>query len=420
MTQIKFEQGDCLNVLKNQPDEFYNLVYLDPPFFTQQVHKLKSRDGLKEFSFNDLWKSHDQYAEFIFKVLLEIKRVLSSTGTLFFHCDKNASYIIRLLLDSIFGVENFQSEIIWTYKRWSHSKKGLLPAHQTIFFYSKTSDFKFNKVFVDYSPTTNLDQITQKRARDKRGKTVYATDKNGDVILNGSKMGVPLGDVWDIPYLNPKAKERVSYPTQKPVVLLERIINLCTNENDWILDPFCGSGTTLVAAILNHRNALGIDISEQAINIAKQRVENPIKSESLLLKKGKESYINSYSDIDLYLNGLDYVPIQRNSGLDAILKNGINETPVFIRIQRNTETIMEAATLMTKAMTKKGKAISLLIVTNKNNMTNVSDLTLKFSNILFIDAVSEAINKSLTNYLLVDKHINITQSEFEQSSLLYS
>ena len=395
MSQIKIEQGDCINILKLHPENFYDLVYLDPPFFTQQIQRLKSKDGSVEFSFNDLWKSHEQYAEFIHERLLEIKRVLSPKGSLFFHCDKNASHIVRLLLDSIFGEKNFQSEIIWTYKRWSNSKKGLLPAHQTIFFYSKSSEFKFNKIFVDYSPTTNLDQITQKRARDERGKSVYATDENGDIIFNNSKKGVPLSDVWEIPYLNPKAKERVSYPTQKPIILLEKIIKLCTNENDWILDPFCGSGSTLVAAKLNGRNALGIDVSDLAINLAKERINNPIKSESLFLKKGKEAYINSFADMEIYLRGLEYVPIQRNSGIDAILKNGINGFSVFVRIQREHETVEEAAIQLTKSLSKKGKNISILIVTNNKNTNDSHGNLYDFPGILFVDAVSEAIKKSL-------------------------
>jgi len=112
MTKIIFEQNDCLNALRNQPTDFYDLIYLDPPFFTQQMQKLKSRDGLKEFSFSDLWKSHEEYTYFLYERLVEIKRVLSPTGSLFFHCDKNASHIIRLLLDSVMGGDNFQAEII--------------------------------------------------------------------------------------------------------------------------------------------------------------------------------------------------------------------------------------------------------------------------------------------------------------------
>lgn len=104
------------------------------------------------------------------------------------------------------------------------------------------------------------------------------------------KKGVPLSDVWDIPFLNPKAKERVGYPTQKAILLLEKIIEISTNENDLILDPFCRSGTTLVAASLLKRKYIGIDINPEAIILAKQRLKNPMKTESMLIKKGKDAY----------------------------------------------------------------------------------------------------------------------------------
>ena len=144
---------------------------------------------------------------------------------------------MKIVLDEIFGVANFQSEIIWTYKRWSNSKKGLLNNHQSIFFYSKTKNFKFNTIYTDYSETTNVDQILQDRIRDEKGKSRYKVDENGRVVMGKAKKGVPLSDVWEIPYLNPKAKERVGYPTQKPIILLEQIIKLVTDENDVVLDP---------------------------------------------------------------------------------------------------------------------------------------------------------------------------------------
>ena len=194
-------------------------------------------------------------------------------------------------MDEIFGSDYFQSEIIWTFKRWSNSKIGLLPAHQNIFFYSKTSNFKFNKIFTDYSYTTNIDQILQNRKRDEFGKSVYDNDENGDIKLNLEKKGVPLSDVWDIPFLNPKANERVGYPTQKPVILLKKIIELVTSEGDLVVDPFCGSGTTLVAAKLLNRNFIGIDISEDAVELANNRVANPMETRSNLLKKELSSII---------------------------------------------------------------------------------------------------------------------------------
>ena len=236
------------------------------------------------------------------------------------HCDRSASHHLRIALDEVFGASNFQSEIIWSYKRWSNAKKGLLNAHQIIFFYSKTKDFKFNPVYTDYSPTTNLDQIFQKRARDENGKTVYKTSKNGGTELIKEKKGVPLSDIWEIPYLNPKAKERVGYPTQKPILLLERIIELVTNEGDIVLDPFCGSGTTLVAAHLLERKYIGLDQSKEAIGLSKQRLKNPIKTESNLLKNGKESYMNQNPETLEILNRLHIVPVQRNKGIDGFLK----------------------------------------------------------------------------------------------------
>jgi len=356
--------GDCLDILPSFEDESIDLIYLDPPFFTNTIQKLKTRDGSQEFSYSDIWKSHEEYAEFLYRRLKELKRVLKSDGSIFVHCDKNSTHIVKMLLDDIFGLKQFQSEIIWYYKRWSNSKKGLLPSHQTIYFYSKTQYFKFKTLYNDYSETTNIDQILQKRVRDKNGKTVYAKDKDGNTINSDIKKGVPLNDVWEIPYLNPKAKERVGYPTQKPILLLERIIEIASIEGDTILDPFCGSGTTLVAGKLNNRKVIGIDKSQEAITLTKSRLDNPIKSESNLLKKGKASYKNVDSLVEKLLNGIDYIPVQRNSGVDAILKETYQDSPILIRIQKEYETIEDAIKSLNKAVVTKGSKKSFLIRTN--------------------------------------------------------
>jgi site-specific DNA-methyltransferase (adenine-specific) len=105
------------------------------------------------------------------------------------------------------------------------------------------------------------------------------------VVQADEKKGVPLSDVWDIPFLNPKAKERTGYPTQKPIELLERIIKISTDENDLVLDPFMGSGTTLVSAKLLNRRYIGIDRNKDAFDIAQNRLENPFKTKSNLLEK---------------------------------------------------------------------------------------------------------------------------------------
>lgn len=371
--EAKLHLGDCLDILSGIDAESVDLIYLDPPFFTQKTHSLRSKDREKEFSFQDIWSSDGEYASFLHLRLKEMWRVLSPTGSIFFHCDRNASHIARILLDDIFGSELFQSEIIWSYRRWSNTRKGLLPAHQNIFYYTKSDKFTFNTILNGYSPSTNVDQILQKRERDSMGKTVYQTDNEGNPIPNGGKKGVPLSDVWDIPYLNPKAKERVGYPTQKPLLLLERIINLATNEGDMVLDPFCGSGTTLVAAKLLGRNAIGIDTSKDAIGITKKRLANPIKTESNLLKKGRNSYKNAQKELLTLLQGLDYVPVHRNKGIDAILKTDIQGEPILIKIQRSTETILEAANLLNKASKGKNAAALFLIATQKGGFFEFGD-----------------------------------------------
>ncbi len=364
----KVIHGDCLNELLNVDTDSIDMVYLDPPFFTNRNHSSITRDRKKKFCFSDIWQDLSDYAEFMEVRIQQIHRVLKDTGSIFVHCDASANFILRPLLDDIFGKKQFRSEIIWTYKRWSNSAKGLLPAHQTIFFYSKTDKYKFNRIYGEYSETTNIDQILQLRVRDEHGVSTYATDKEGNVIFGGEKKGVPLSDVWDIPFLNPKAKERTGYPTQKPVLLLERIIELTTDRGDLILDPFSGSGTTLVAAKILGRNYIGIDSSKEAVELAQSRLYEPKKTESALLKQGRDSYINANKDALAVLNGLDLLPVQRNSGIDAFLKIRADGSLVPIKVQRNTETITDAARKLERAVKSKKSIIGILVRTYKDDL----------------------------------------------------
>jgi site-specific DNA-methyltransferase (adenine-specific) len=370
-----------------------NLAYIDPPFFTQKVHQLHNRDRTRSFSFEDQWSSQQEYTEFLFERLVEIRRLLSVKGSVFFHCDRNATHIARSLLDEIFGQENFRAEIIWHYRRWSNSLRGLLPAHQTIYYYTSTDEFTFNPLWSEYSPATNVDQLLQRRKRDRFNKTVYERDENGNVVPHGRKAGVPLSDVWDIPYLNPKAKERTGYPTQKPILLLERIINLATNNGDVVLDPFCGSGTTLVAAQLLNRVAIGIDISQDAVDLTKSRLQQPTKSDSLLLAIGRESYRNADVDILALLEGLDYVPVQRNQGIDAILKDDFGGTPVPVRVQRDHETVIEAAMKLKRASASKGAKVMFLVVLVKGGCFEFAEELPK--EVIPIDAPANTIREFL-------------------------
>lgn len=356
--------GDCLEIMRSIENSSIDLIYLDPPFFTEKKHKLKNRERNKEFIFDDIWGSDKGYAEFLKERMEMMKNLLRDDGSIFVHCDKSGEHIVRAILDSVFGKKNFQSEIIWSYKRWSNSKKGLLPNHQNIYFYSKSKKFKFNTIYTAYSETTNVDQILQLRTRDEHNKSVYAKDNDGSFKHGDKKKGVPLSDVWDIPYLNPKAKERVGYPTQKPLILLERIVELVTNKGDMVLDPFCGSGTTCVAASRLGRKYIGIDISPEAVELSKSRIDNPVKTESNLLKNGRASYINADKAALSLLEGIAFNPVQRNKGIDAILVEQFEGSPVLVRVQRKNESIHDAASLLVKAMKTKKSKKSILIQTN--------------------------------------------------------
>lgn len=360
----KIIKGNCLEELKKFESEIVDLIYLDPPFFTQKKHSLTTRDNSINYEFDDVWHSLNDYLLMIEKCLIECKRVLKKTGNIFLHCDKSASHHLRVLLDKIFLPDNFRSEIIWSYKRWSNSKKGLLNSHQTIYFYSKTDNFKFNIIYTDYSPTTNIDQIWQLREKNSYGKSVYKKDKDGKIILAQEKKGVPLSDVWEIPFLNPKAKERVGYPTQKPVLLLQQIINISTDEGDLVLDAFCGSGTTCVASKSLSRNFIGIDISEDAIELTKKRLNEMIITNSELLEKGKTSYVEK-SEYELFLlKSINAIPVQRNNGIDGFLKRQFNDKPIPVRIQKKDETLEDAIEAINNSEQAKKSDLKIVIQTN--------------------------------------------------------
>jgi site-specific DNA-methyltransferase (adenine-specific) len=345
----ELQHGDCRELLPALAAGSARLAYLDPPFFTQRVQRLAPRQPGPAFEFADLWSGQQEYAAFLQQCLAEVRRVLSPDGAVFFHCDRRAAHVARGVLDQVFGARHFRHEIIWQYRRWSNARRALLPAHQTIYHYSKSTEYVFHPMFVEYSPATNVDQLLQRRTRDARGKAVYARDEAGQVLNGGAKLGVPLGDVWDIPYLNPKAKERVGYPTQKPVLLLQRIIQLASDPGDLVLDPCCGSGTTLVAAELLGRRSLGIDRSRPALALAKKRLQQPMRSESALLQQGREAYRTADAALLAELGDLELVPVQRNRGMDAILRAQVAGRTVALRVQRAGESLEEAVGLLLRA-----------------------------------------------------------------------
>jgi site-specific DNA-methyltransferase (adenine-specific) len=394
---VDLRVGDCKDILESFDSGFFDLIYLDPPFFTRKVHELATRDLSKTFSFNDLWRSDEDYVTFLRDRVIAAHRVLGSRGSLFLHCDRNSSHFARLILDEVFGADNLRSEIIWTYRRWSNSDRKLLPAHQTILYYSKSDVFKFNIIREAYSPATNVDQILQRRTRNGGGKSAYERDESGDAVIGRAKQGVPLGDVWDIPYLNPKARERTGYPTQKPVLLLDRIVHLASDAGDRVLDPFCGSGTTLVAARDRGRVAYGIDISADAIELAQRRLATGSVTRSAVLEGGRDAFRKVDESALALLAGLEIVPVQRSRGIDAFLKSDLVDAPVPIRVQRQGESLVDAAEALVSSANEKGAPFLVLVQTGPvGTFAFAASLP---ENVVVVESTAYALEKRLPELL---------------------
>jgi len=196
---------------------------------------------------------------------MELHRVLKPTGSMYLHCDWHAGHYLKVMMDEVFGVNNFRNEIVWCYRGAGYPKKDFGKRHDTIFRYSKTDDYTFN-----------LDDVRERYAKAtvERFKHYIGNIRKGKNF--GSQKLHPLGrqpdDWWQIQPIAPSAKERLGYPTQKPEVLLQRIIKASSNEGDLVLDAFCGCGTALAVAEKLGRRWIGIDISPSAISLIKRRL----------------------------------------------------------------------------------------------------------------------------------------------------
>ena len=247
MIKNKIFHGDCINWLNKIQDESIDLIYIDPPFFTQRDFK----------DFTDKWTGHYHYIKWLRARLLLAHKKLKQTGSIYVHCDYRANFRIRVILNHIFGEDNFKNEIIWCYASGGASNKTFSKKHDTIFFYTKTKMYNFYPV-----------RIKEKR-NEKSLKRAKA--KNGRI----GKLGFyryPF-DIFNIDSLGIMSGERTGWPTQKPLKLLERIIKASSNEGDLVLDFFGGSGTTSVAAHGLKRRFITGDISEKACKIMVKRLE---------------------------------------------------------------------------------------------------------------------------------------------------
>ena len=208
------------------------------------------------------------YLAFMGPRILELHRVLHPKGSMYLHCDPTASHYLKGLMDAMFGVVNFRNEIVWSYRRWAGKSQKYQSMHDIILFYSKGKDIVWNTPMEPKAGGTP--KYKRWNARDpETGKMRTYTDKS--VIVNETNMR----DVWEIPRLQSRAKERLGYPTQKPRVLYERMIEASSNPGDIVLDPFCGCGTTIDAAETLNRQWIGIDITLLALDPMQKRLREP-------------------------------------------------------------------------------------------------------------------------------------------------
>jgi site-specific DNA-methyltransferase (adenine-specific) len=305
--------GDNLVILREYiADESIDLIYLDPPFNSKRTYNVLFRDEGGEDSqaqivaFDDTWhwdaSAEEAYRELITDApvdvstlisalrdfigtnqmmaylvmmairLVELHRVLKPTGSLYLHCDPTASHYLKIILDTIFGSGNFKNEIIWSYKRYTAASNRFQRLHDVILYYGKSANTTFNDIREEYGKKSGKADSHYKQ--DEEGKWYRWQKRKGQkpykVYLSEGRR---LGDVWEISIINASAKERLGYPTQKPLTLLERIVKVSSSSGDTVLDPFCGCGTTIAAAEKLNRKWIGIDITHLAISLQKYRLQ---------------------------------------------------------------------------------------------------------------------------------------------------
>jgi len=307
--------GDNLEVLRTLPSNSIDLIYIDPPFFSGRQYNVIWGDTNEVRTFYDIWEGGiDSYLIWLNARLWEMRRVLKPTGSIYVHCDWHASHYIKTEMDKIFGYENFRNEIVWDYRTGGSSKEAFSKKHDVILFYTKTDSYNFN--------LQKEKAYTKSKSR-KPGKIDYGA---GIAEFFEDEYGVynwvNMRDVWSIPYINSQALERIGYPTQKPEVLLERIIKASSNEGDIVADFFCGGGTTLAVAVKLKRRFIGCDSSRVAISVTLDRLVkigeemSGVKSNISKTKQFQESWIGKEKvpNIEVYYHGV--YPVDKFKNLD--------------------------------------------------------------------------------------------------------
>ena len=294
--------NDNLYVLSGMNSETVDLIYLDPPFNSKRLYSAPIGSKAAGASFKDIWiwKDVDEYyldaladkfpalAKYIATVgaihskpmmayltymaqrIVEMHRILKETGSLYLHCDPTAGHYLKLLLDGIFGKNNFRNEIVWCYTGGTDAKKTWQKKHDILYFYTKTDKYMLNPCYEPFNEST----IRRFNKTDEDGRKYKINQlKDGRITKTYMKEDGKLApDYWHFPIVNITSKEGTGYPTQKPLALLKRIVLASSNEGDTVMDPFCGCATTCVAAQQLDRKWIGIDIETNVVNILVERL----------------------------------------------------------------------------------------------------------------------------------------------------
>jgi len=311
--------GDNLEQLRKFPAACVDLIYIDPPFNSNRNYEVFWGETKEKRAFEDRHASTQAYIDYMRPRRVELHRVLKKTGSFYHHCDDHASHYVKQMLDQIFGANQFLNEIIWKRTGARSDAKRWNQLHDTILVYTKSGDYTWSPQFEEYSEDYiatkyryqdkdgrlyRLDNMTSPNPRpnmmyewkgfpcppkgwrysretmaelDAQGRIHYPDDKTKRPQLKrylDEMHGIPMGSVWtDIDPINSQALERLGYPTQKPLALLERIVKASSKENDIVLDAFCGCGTALVAAQNLKRQWIGIDYSPTACRVMAKRLK---------------------------------------------------------------------------------------------------------------------------------------------------
>ncbi len=254
-------RGDCLGVLDRIDDESVDLIYIDPPFFSQRYYETIWGEDAERFAFEDRWKGGiNTYINYLIERIRKLHAKLKPTGLIYVHLDWHICHYMKVEMDKLFGYGNFRNEIVWCYAGGGVPRSDFPRKHDIILRYSKSDRYYYQAAYRPYSEGTV-----------QRGRTAV----KGKYFERGlRKEGTPMNDWWtDIPKItSPTDPQKLGYPTQKHIALLNRIVVCSAKPGDLVLDAFCGCGTTLEAAQLAGCRWVGIDISQSAIRVVQNRL----------------------------------------------------------------------------------------------------------------------------------------------------